>query len=77
VVAEAVAATLGVDEVFAEILPEDKDQAVAELPPSTRPSTTSPQPLPQARNVPLQQLPEALALTLGQVAKESASPGSG
>jgi P-type Cu2+ transporter len=30
-VAEAVAATLGVDEVFAEVLPEDKDQAVAEL----------------------------------------------
>ena len=30
-VAEAVAATLGVDEVFAEVLPEDKDQAVADL----------------------------------------------
>src|SRR4030095_12095543 len=30
-VAEAVAADLGVDEVFAEVLPEDKDAAVAEL----------------------------------------------
>ena len=30
-VAEAVAADLGVDEVFAEVLPEDKDQAVADL----------------------------------------------
>jgi Cu2+-exporting ATPase len=30
-VAEAVAATLGVDEVLAEVLPEDKDQAVAGL----------------------------------------------
>jgi Cu2+-exporting ATPase len=30
-VAEAVAAALGVDEVFAEVLPEDKDQAVADL----------------------------------------------
>jgi P-type Cu2+ transporter len=30
-VAEAVAAELGVDEVFAEVLPEDKDQAVADL----------------------------------------------
>ena len=30
-VAEAVAAELGIDEVFAEVLPEDKDQAVAEL----------------------------------------------
>jgi P-type Cu2+ transporter len=30
-VAEAVAADLGVDEVFAEVLPEDKDQTVAEL----------------------------------------------
>jgi Cu2+-exporting ATPase len=30
-VADAVAAELGVDEVFAEVLPEDKDQAVAEL----------------------------------------------
>jgi P-type Cu2+ transporter len=30
-VAEAVAADLGVDEVLAEVLPEDKDQAVAEL----------------------------------------------
>jgi Cu2+-exporting ATPase len=30
-VAEAVAAALGVDEVFAEVLPEDKDAAVAEL----------------------------------------------
>ncbi len=30
-VAEAVAAELGVDEVFAEVLPEDKDAAVAEL----------------------------------------------
>jgi P-type Cu2+ transporter len=30
-VAEAVAATLGVDEVFAEVLPEDKDQTVAGL----------------------------------------------
>jgi P-type Cu2+ transporter len=30
-VAEAVAATLGVDEVFAEVLPEDKDAAVADL----------------------------------------------
>ncbi len=30
-VAEAVATTLGVDEVFAEVLPEDKDQAVADL----------------------------------------------
>jgi Cu2+-exporting ATPase len=30
-VAEAVAADLGVDEVFAEVLPEDKDQAVVEL----------------------------------------------
>jgi Cu2+-exporting ATPase len=30
-VAEAVAATLGVDEVFAEVLPEDKDGAVADL----------------------------------------------
>jgi P-type Cu2+ transporter len=30
-VADAVAAELGVDEVFAEILPEDKDQAVADL----------------------------------------------
>lgn len=30
-VAEAVGAELGVDEVFAEILPEDKDRAVAEL----------------------------------------------
>ncbi len=30
-VAESVAAQLGVDEVFAEVLPEDKDQAVADL----------------------------------------------
>jgi Cu2+-exporting ATPase len=30
-VAEAVAADLGIDEVFAEVLPEDKDRAVAEL----------------------------------------------
>jgi Cu2+-exporting ATPase len=30
-VAEAVAAELGVDEVFAEVLPEDKDATVAEL----------------------------------------------
>jgi P-type Cu2+ transporter len=30
-VAEAVAAELGVDEVFAEVLPEDKDRGVAEL----------------------------------------------
>jgi Cu2+-exporting ATPase len=30
-VAEAVAAQLGVDEVFAEVLPEDKEKAVAEL----------------------------------------------
>jgi Cu2+-exporting ATPase len=30
-VAEAVAAELGVDEVFAEVLPQDKDAAVAEL----------------------------------------------
>ena len=30
-VAEAVAAELGVDEVFAEVLPEDKDRAVTEL----------------------------------------------
>ena len=30
-VAEAVARDLGIDEVFAEVLPEDKDQAVAEL----------------------------------------------
>jgi len=30
-VAEAVAADLGIDEVFAEVLPEDKDSAVAEL----------------------------------------------
>jgi P-type Cu2+ transporter len=30
-VAEAVAAELGVDEVFAEVLPEDKDQTVADL----------------------------------------------
>jgi Cu2+-exporting ATPase len=30
-VADAVAATLGVDEVFAEVLPEDKDAAVADL----------------------------------------------
>jgi Cu2+-exporting ATPase len=30
-VAEAVAGDLGIDEVFAEVLPEDKDQAVAEL----------------------------------------------
>jgi P-type Cu2+ transporter len=30
-VAEAVAAELGIDEVFAEVLPEDKDKAVAEL----------------------------------------------
>jgi P-type Cu2+ transporter len=30
-VAEAVAADLGVDEVFAEVLPEDKDQTVADL----------------------------------------------
>ena len=30
-VAEAVAAELGVDEVFAEVLPEDKDASVAEL----------------------------------------------
>jgi P-type Cu2+ transporter len=30
-VAEAVAGELGVDEVFAEVLPEDKDQAVADL----------------------------------------------
>jgi P-type Cu2+ transporter len=30
-VAGAVAADLGIDEVFAEVLPEDKDQAVAEL----------------------------------------------
>ena len=30
-VADAVAADLGIDEVFAEVLPEDKDQAVAEL----------------------------------------------
>jgi P-type Cu2+ transporter len=30
-VADAVAAQLGVDEVFAEVLPEDKDQAVADL----------------------------------------------
>jgi P-type Cu2+ transporter len=30
-VAEAVAADLGIDEIFAEVLPEDKDKAVAEL----------------------------------------------
>ncbi len=30
-VADAVAAELGVDEVFAEVLPEDKDRVVAEL----------------------------------------------
>jgi high-affinity K+ transport system ATPase subunit B len=30
-VAEAVAAELGVDEVFAEVLPEDKDAAVIDL----------------------------------------------
>ena len=30
-VADAVAGELGIDEVFAEVLPEDKDQAVAEL----------------------------------------------
>jgi Cu2+-exporting ATPase len=30
-VADAVAAELGVDEVFAEVLPEDKDQVVANL----------------------------------------------
>jgi P-type Cu2+ transporter len=30
-VADAVAADLGIDEVFAEVLPEDKDRAVAEL----------------------------------------------
>jgi Cu2+-exporting ATPase len=30
-VADAVAARLGIDEVFAEVLPEDKDKAVAEL----------------------------------------------
>jgi Cu2+-exporting ATPase len=30
-VADAVAAELGLDEVFAEVLPEDKDRAVAEL----------------------------------------------
>ncbi|MBA0126445.1 heavy metal translocating P-type ATPase [Haloechinothrix sp. YIM 98757] len=30
-VAEAVAAELGIDEVFAEVLPEDKDRAVADL----------------------------------------------
>jgi len=30
-VAEAVAGELGIDEVFAEVLPEDKDQAVADL----------------------------------------------
>jgi Cu2+-exporting ATPase len=30
-VAEAVAADLGIDEVFAEVLPEDKDKAVAQL----------------------------------------------
>src|SRR4029453_5813235 len=30
-VAEAVATELGIDEVFAEVLPEDKDKAVAEL----------------------------------------------
>ena len=30
-VADAVAADLGVDEVFAEVLPEDKDAKVAEL----------------------------------------------
>ncbi len=30
-VAEAVARDLGIDEVFAEVLPEDKDRAVAEL----------------------------------------------
>jgi P-type Cu2+ transporter len=30
-VAEAVAEDLGIDEVFAEVLPEDKDKAVAEL----------------------------------------------
>ena len=30
-VAEAVARDLGIDEVFAEVLPEDKDQAVADL----------------------------------------------
>ena len=30
-VAEAVAGTLGIDEVFAEVLPEDKDGAVADL----------------------------------------------
>jgi P-type Cu2+ transporter len=30
-VADAVAGTLGVDEVFAEVLPEDKDAAVADL----------------------------------------------
>jgi Cu2+-exporting ATPase len=30
-VAEAVASDLGIDEVFAEVLPEDKDRAVAEL----------------------------------------------
>ncbi len=30
-VADGVAASLGIDEVFAEVLPEDKDKAVAEL----------------------------------------------
>jgi P-type Cu2+ transporter len=30
-VADAIAADLGIDEVFAEVLPEDKDKAVAEL----------------------------------------------
>lgn len=30
-VADAVAADLGIDEVFAEVLPEDKDSAVADL----------------------------------------------
>ena len=30
-VADAVGRDLGIDEVFAEVLPEDKDQAVADL----------------------------------------------
>jgi Cu2+-exporting ATPase len=45
-VAESVAEELGVDEVFAEVLPEDKSAAVAELqgraPPSSRRGSTPP-----------------------------------
>jgi Cu2+-exporting ATPase len=54
-VAEAVATDLGVDEVFAEVLPEDKDSKVAELQaaasasPCRRRSLTTPSPGPSRR----------------------------